>query len=267
MKLLTSLLQKKKAKSPSRSVRFDMGALESPSPDLRKSMQNRLFILTQTANWANARDIQTLEKSIFGGALQAMRMKEISIGEDLILSTMDHMLSEQNVSYIKPSVGTVSNQATVQETKPEEEPAPLIHTTSMPRDDGVSDTTWEELQRDLQAAKRQEEAYKALLDDERAAQKVLEEVPDVPIDDSDPEDEAKRQHEQRRIQELERRAKLDELQKKREAEEKARLRERKVQQKLRKMGVCCMGYQWIKQASGYRCAGGSHYVSNEQLWV
>jgi hypothetical protein len=36
---------------------------------------------------------------------------------------------------------------------------------------------------------------------------------------------------------------------------------------LRQMGVCVAGFRWIKQASGYRCAGGTHYISNSQLGV
>ena len=42
-------------------------------------------------------------------------------------------------------------------------------------------------------------------------------------------------------------------------------REEKVQRKLRHMGVCSMGYHCIKQLSGYRCSGGSHFISDEQL--
>lgn len=42
--------------------------------------------------------------------------------------------------------------------------------------------------------------------------------------------------------------------------------EEKKQQKLRQMAVCVQGYQWIKQAGGYRCAGGSHFVSESQLY-
>jgi hypothetical protein len=34
---------------------------------------------------------------------------------------------------------------------------------------------------------------------------------------------------------------------------------------LKDMGVCCMGYRWIKQHGGYRCTGGAHFVSDAQL--
>ena len=44
-------------------------------------------------------------------------------------------------------------------------------------------------------------------------------------------------------------------------------KEKAVQEKLRNMGVCVQGYQWVRQAGGYRCAGGSHYIGNDRLRV
>ncbi|KAI6040717.1 P-loop containing nucleoside triphosphate hydrolase protein [Pisolithus marmoratus] len=48
------------------------------------------------------------------------------------------------------------------------------------------------------------------------------------------------------------------------------LRQNKIeeaQKRLRTMGVCPVGYQWIRMGSGWRCAGGSHFVSDAQLGV
>ena len=41
--------------------------------------------------------------------------------------------------------------------------------------------------------------------------------------------------------------------------------EQRVQQKLRRIGQCVAGFNWIKQGNGYRCAGGSHFVSDAAL--
>lgn len=41
--------------------------------------------------------------------------------------------------------------------------------------------------------------------------------------------------------------------------------EKKKQEKLQKIGKCCMGFEWLKVEGGYRCAGGSHYCSNEEV--
>ena len=80
--------------------------------------------------------------------------------------------------------------------------------------------------------------------------------------------------EQRRVAELQKkmqRAKEEEERRRRELEERKR-REQEEQrkheqamQKLRRMGVCVAGFQWHKIAGGYRCGGGSHFVSDAQL--
>lgn len=84
--------------------------------------------------------------------------------------------------------------------------------------------------------------------------------------------EAERLREQARLASEAERARLEELARKAEAERQAReekakaaARERQVQEKLRQMGVCCMGFQWLKIQGGYVCAGGSHNVSDRQL--
>ncbi|KAL1306375.1 hypothetical protein AAFC00_005085 [Neodothiora populina] len=51
------------------------------------------------------------------------------------------------------------------------------------------------------------------------------------------------------------------------AAEEQRRKEAVAQKKLREMGVCCAGFRRIKQSGGYRCAGGSHWVSDLQLDV
>ncbi|KAH8801454.1 ATPase, AAA family protein [Xylogone sp. PMI_703] len=38
-----------------------------------------------------------------------------------------------------------------------------------------------------------------------------------------------------------------------------------VQKALKEMGVCTMGYEWTKVSGGYRCKGGSHFVSDDKL--
>ena len=51
----------------------------------------------------------------------------------------------------------------------------------------------------------------------------------------------------------------------REKAERERAREAKAQAKLRDLGVCSMGFKWIKQSGGYRCSAGGHFVGDGQL--
>lgn len=41
--------------------------------------------------------------------------------------------------------------------------------------------------------------------------------------------------------------------------------ERKKQEKLKKIGKCCMGFEWLKTEGGYRCAGGTHFCSDQEI--
>ncbi|KAG1880025.1 P-loop containing nucleoside triphosphate hydrolase protein [Suillus subluteus] len=71
-----------------------------------------------------------------------------------------------------------------------------------------------------------------------------------------------------RIQRLEAKAAREKalaaLKRKQEEEERKR-EEAQVQQSLQQMGVCPGGHCWIKLSQGYRCAAGTHFMSNDQL--
>ncbi|CBF78777.1 hypothetical protein AN7246.2 [Aspergillus nidulans FGSC A4] len=293
LQLLTKLLQRRKADFLPKVNSFDLDALDSPSSLFQKKLLNRFQSLIRTANWANARDIQTLAKTIFRVAIQKMQNKNVSVTEELILRHVDHMISERTNREAKqsalrnpvadllqaqsfgsttapPVLTTVSNPPTLHEEKKEEDPTALRSENCsdvVPRDDGVADDVWHQLQQDKKAAEAAEKQYQKLLREERAAENAVAELPDPPVEASEPDGEAKKQHERRRLEELKRRAELEILRKIREAEEQARRKEQQLQQKLRHMGRCVAGFQWIKQATGYRCAGGSHFVSNEALGV
>jgi hypothetical protein len=53
---------------------------------------------------------------------------------------------------------------------------------------------------------------------------------------------------------------LIEQRKKEKSEEEAR-----CQQALARMGRCPMDFEWLKEDGGWRCAGGSHYVSDADV--
>ncbi|VDC00512.1 unnamed protein product [Peniophora sp. CBMAI 1063] len=48
-------------------------------------------------------------------------------------------------------------------------------------------------------------------------------------------------------------------------QEQRKKREAEIQRRLQRMGLCVMGYEWIAESGGYRCAGGTHFVSNAEL--
>ena len=51
----------------------------------------------------------------------------------------------------------------------------------------------------------------------------------------------------------------------RQMEEEKTAEEQRKQAKLKKMGLCCMGFEWLKVEGGYRCVGNVHYCSDADL--
>lgn len=128
------------------------------------------------------------------------------------------------------------------------------------------------MQLDIQHAKAEEIEYQRLRSLEAAIQEENAEAAAEKdnVETEPPENDEERQRlEKERIARAkakrERDAEIERLVRKRMEMEENRRKEQAVQAKLREMGVCCQGFQWIKQQDGYRCAGGSHWVSNSQL--
>lgn len=150
------------------------------------------------------------------------------------------------------------------------------------RDPGVSDAMW----RQMGAAKRaaaelERNARNQIKEMERKAEEERKEeerqkkiVADLQRAEAAAREASERAEQQRQREEAHRRAlaakaarekAAAELRARREAERQRQEREARAQQKLREMGVCPVGYQWIKMGSLYRCAGGAHIVSDSQL--
>ena len=189
----------------------------------------------------------------------------------------------QKVANIDLKTSTTAKSASAPPFAREDSPPPLFPPEEEEvarRDVGVPDEIWKQLQVDIELAKAQvhisEEDIKKG-EEELSASQAKEQQESHACSKVLAEKQAKNSAEVREIKQ-----KQDEARSREEAARKAReiakadlermrlqrvkqKREEQVQVKLRQMGVCCMGYQWIKQSHGYRCAGGSHYVGNREL--
>ncbi|EAQ84249.1 hypothetical protein CHGG_10653 [Chaetomium globosum CBS 148.51] len=94
------------------------------------------------------------------------------------------------------------------------------------RDAGVSDIVWAQLQHDRQLQEQREAEYQQL---KQAAKTASD-------------------------------AARDAIVKRLLAEEEARKKAEEARRRLKAMGLCPAGYEWIQQVGGWRCAGGSHFV-------
>ena len=151
------------------------------------------------------------------------------------------------------------------------------------RDPGVSDDVWRELQdakrligaqeRSMQETiKRLQREVEKEAKREREQKREAERLAKAEAEAKDAAErqEAKRKREQARLREQAIRQAREkaaaELKAKQQEQQRLRAQEAKAQRKLREMGVCVAGFQWHKIGnSGYRCAGGTHYISSAQL--
>lgn len=302
VKLLTSLLGSRKQKLSQRLRSVNMDALEHPTLSFLEDLKRRFSTLAQIPNWANARDVETLAQAIFRKAVKSIAHDCLVVDDDSVLNEADRMIIErmhrqtisnghtpalQNGIAMDTQSPHAHSTKTTFNTNPHQQPPeeeqeeqpdssqPPVDVKE-PRDPGVTDDVWNQLQQDKAAEEARGKQYQKLLDEENATNKAVQDAQRKETDaanqmkqDQDHDDDAMKRHELERLKhELERRAYEDELErlrKQREEEQKRRKQEQEAQKKLRHMGVCPVGFQWIKQASGYRCAGGTHYVSNEQL--
>lgn len=309
IQLMYKLFLKEKTDLSSNSqAQFDIVCLESPDAEFMRAMMQRFEKLACTAGWANARDVETLKKTIFGKVLQTSRGRKLVLSKDAVLEALDAMINERSSgetrlqgplttgggsgdqkdlpvrtqTNIMPETRSKSESSVNIDVTPEKPDTSIKSDTSKAsttttRDDGVTDEVWHQLEKDKAQADarereylrseeekdRQEKVILKLIEEEEKAARELENAK------MKADEDAKRQHEQARLQlELERRrqeAVLEKLRKQQEALAEARRKEQANQRKLKNMGVCVAGFQWVKQSYGYRCAGGTHFVSNAQL--
>ena len=128
------------------------------------------------------------------------------------------------------------------------------------RDPGVSDAVWEQLERDKHAMVAKERAYRVLQEEKRQEEQRIEELKRAEKAAADEEERRVREAERIAAQ-LERRRREEEI----AAIEREREREKERQKRLRMLSLCSMGYMWIKQSGGYRCAGGYHWLDDAAL--
>ena len=264
---------------------LDISALSEPSTLFSAQVVNKFDKLAALDNFANGRDVGTVSKGIFKAVMKGKKKSTSDarkVTEEIVTDQIDLMIAERTSrsrsakSPVDPqaSVGALPTQTEIQDLpappattttttasatataktteqgptpEPHEEdsespnPNPTQPTIST-RDASVSDATWNQLQADTQNS----------LEEKRSAQRLAEEAAQLKLWLKKCSD-AKAQLE---LEEIERQ--------KRELEEKLR-REALEQAKLARMGLCPVGYCWVRQNGGYRCAGGSHWVSDGDM--
>ncbi|KAJ7475849.1 P-loop containing nucleoside triphosphate hydrolase protein [Mycena latifolia] len=139
------------------------------------------------------------------------------------------------------------------------------------RDAGVTDEIWHRLQIDKEVAKDASDMLDEGLEkakqnlDEAIKQEKAHSAANLAMAQRTTIQEKTSDKVRARVLSEQRERMKRELEQKKQEAERQRKREIAMQTALRRMGVCIQGYPWIKQTTGYRCAGGSHFVGNNQL--
>ncbi|KAK4501494.1 hypothetical protein PRZ48_007303 [Zasmidium cellare] len=294
LNLLIKSLGKKKG--------LDITILSDVNSSLRSDILQRLATLASSANFANARDVQTLSKAIYSKMVKHpdAATEGMKVTSTVVLESIDNMIAErcqrevdsavagaikgpsstgsllqqqhehQHYTSAPPTFSMASEMTTQHELEQEsgKEPTPPPDAngnghlpdpkSSVQRDAGVSDAVWNQLQLDRKKAEDAEKEYQKMLEDQRKLEEWLKNCAEAQHRKDLEEAERRREEaEEKRHQE-----ELEELQRKRKEAEDKRRQEAKAKQMLKRMGRCPVGYEWIKQANGYRCAGGSHWIGD-----
>ncbi|KAL9110261.1 MAG: hypothetical protein Q9227_005168 [Pyrenula ochraceoflavens] len=180
----------------------------------------------------------------------------------------------------KPVIQTSSSTVQKTDDRPETSQLSSPPTDDVARDAGVSDAVWQQLQADKQTAAAREKSFQDLTENEKSIERKIAETSredatsaeetkkNIQRNDDEDDEERRRREEERlkRIKQMrEMQEQLERLRQEKERQQEERRKEELAQTRLRNMGVCVAGYRWIKSAGGYRCAGGSHWVSDGQL--
>ncbi|KAI5468107.1 P-loop containing nucleoside triphosphate hydrolase protein [Mariannaea sp. PMI_226] len=260
VRLLTEKLKEKKSAIEASKKRvFDMECLQIPRRTFLSELQIKFQTLLDQDGWANARDVIHLSTTVFRGvdlSCNPIRLTEtdISLAMDSMISerrdrmtntldtaALDRTLRLATDAMSPPPAPTTRTGTAIKVEKnygsdegPED---PDDHDSSHQqhlavRDAGVSDEVWEQLQLDREKEEQEEIEYHKLLESQKTAS------------------EADRE---RIVKEI-------------LAEEERRKRIEAVKAMLLKAGRCPAGFAWIKQTGGgYRCAGGSHWMSDSEV--
>jgi ATPase family associated with various cellular activities (AAA) len=279
---------------------ISIATLRDPHSALNTEMLDLFENLSRLRNWGNARDVLTLAKALTNSAFKSSTAPEdpLSLSPKEVIACTKAMLADRKSrsASVSPQSSTNPQMNLFQTLRPPSpvrtvtctsqatKQTPTTHSHSEDetiltplepnlRDPGVTDPIWNQLQADQAAYKlaqetaaleiqRQKDLEKAL-----AAQAEALALAEAKAAADAADAELKRKLEEARIRELLARHARDRARAAAEKAEQIRRKEARTQSKLRQMGVCPMGFQWIKQSGGYRCAGGTHFVTNEQLGI
>lgn len=281
---------------PSLNPKYCLQLLSSKleqSKILTRILNNQKFYklfdeLSELPGWGNARDVQTLAKSIvravfqnntvgaqlvlseevatacFEAMLAARRLRnqELPVSQPVLPSQAQSLLARQDTMQSKSNILTVSEQSVkpLHDESEQEGQTTTPHVIEETRDAGVSDAIWMQLQTDKKAAelytehqekmiRDQEQVFKAAEEAEKRLAAEAKALQEIQAKNEYEALELLRKREEARIKELEAKAKREKIEKELEARRKAE-EERKRQEAKAQAKLRKMGI----------CPAGFHWI-------
>ena len=266
-------------------------------PTTYQQLLDPIVELSKLPSWGNARDVQTLAKSMVRAVYQTNTSKvaQLILPAEAALKCIRNMLADRRAransaptsrpSLLEqaqqmlqtnipqaPRTSFNSSTAIKSATKEEAQPAPASQILDHSRDAGVSDAVWEQLQKDKKIMELQAQSLEKMIREQEESRQVAEEAEKAvtALKSIQAKDEAEalellRQREEARIREIQAMSEKERIERELEKQRLEKKREAVAQQKLREMGICPAGFRWVKQSGGYRCTAGGHWVADSQL--
>lgn len=273
---------------------MDISCLEEPSVLFLSDCTAILAELSKADGWASARDVKQLARNVFQTvnlALPSLKLEEKRVMQELNRMLRDRqsrmnksdspvpMDDEADASSTPPgpnqtSASTQAQQSTAadkrndtdestEEANKEPELPDDQESQGVVRDAGVSDEVWEQLQRDQAKEARQKAEYRDLLEARKSAEAARKKI----VQELIKEEEELKEEERRKLEEAKKKAEAarEKILRQLMEQEERRKKEVAKQAKIRALGICPAGFNWIKQNGGYRCSAGGHFLSDAEI--
>ncbi|KAL7906401.1 P-loop containing nucleoside triphosphate hydrolase protein [Trichoderma velutinum] len=292
-RLLVDLLRKRKAAIASKGKTMDISCLEKPSALFLSRCTTIIAALSKADGWASARDIKQLARNVFQTV--DLEMPSLKLEEKRVIQEFNRMLrdrqsrmnssdsavpmdDEADCSSTPPAPGRTSTSMQAQQSTTVDERNDIDESTEeankgpessgdeesrrVIRDAGVSDEVWEQLQKDQAKEARKKVEHRDLLEARKSAEAARKKIVQELI-----KDEELKEEERLRLEEAKKKAEAarEKILRQLIEQEERRKEEVAKQAKIRALGICPMGFDWIKQDGGYRCSAGGHFLSDAQI--
>ncbi|KAL3251477.1 hypothetical protein ABHI18_010627 [Aspergillus niger] len=271
------------------------------SSELQSCLEVSFRRLSMMPSWANARDIHTLSKAIFSRIMRGHTLpSSTDVPEAIVREEISFMIQQRhnrtaainsslkrkaspseelsdharararpppkthiqkNIDIVKPASMTPTTEKQEMVLKAQsprgqneegQEPPPM----NTPRDPNISDEVWNQLQLDKRAARFHQEGINNLRKITARLRSEATRYESVILQADSDSQESESQQKLTKVRQL-----LKKFQESLAEKEKAAQEERDIQERLKELGNCPFGYEWIRQRDGYRCGGGMHFVS------